>query len=251
MINEDILPKSEIVIILIPLIVLIICCYYLVIRNMNGKRIDLINKFNEINGIVSFIFLLILFFSGSVAYRFYLTLFKGFYDNPLLIDIKKVIYETRTILGYAEGIIVATIAFFVPILIFGWNDTINTINSEQIGLIELLKEIPWHNNRKKIIIGNGLKKLEESRKELDNIGNLIRGPFYLFIIIIVIIILLLIWANCSMEMGIKAYLWVAILRIIALDCLIFCIFMLGTFLIWVIPIKRKNIYLDIKKELYL
>ena len=156
-------------------------------------------------------------------------------------DIARVIYETRTILGYAEAITVASITIFLPLLVLLWNSAKKTISETLYKLLGLRNK----SGIDQVELENSINLMHKNLKEMLEIGEQLRRPFYITIVITWCVLLSLVYANFMSADTFISYLLVVILKAASILLLLWFIKLLCLYQILIQPLVRefKHLYL--------
>jgi len=149
-------------------------------------------------------------------------------------DQARILIETRTLVGYAEAIIIASISIFLPLLIALWYSFLRELTQTltSIGAIENSKYIKTEKANK--MIENIITTIEEIEKFSKNF----RIPFWFsifFSVILVVIAAVIIF----LLTGVTAYLVAIFLGAMSLILFLWYLTMIAIFVSLFLPIERK------------
>jgi hypothetical protein len=178
------------------------------------------------------------------------------------------IYETRSVLGYAETIGAASVAIFLPLLIILWNSSRQAVSSTLEELITLCKKLDPSRNflsqsLSSVLGGTSVYGIanDSARERLRNnirgayadflylkeIGDQLRGPFSWTILGIGVFFTGLVMANFQSWFSEPLYVYesMVVLNGVALAIFLWLLMLLCIYLLLVQPVVRETAYVDI------
>lgn len=199
----------------------------------------------------------------------FLYLFLFFLFVPLLILFAKysslspmpvtneTLYETRSIIGYAETIAVASVAIFLPLMILLWNNSQEVVSSTLEELVKLCGRCDLHDSFSTIVgrTNQNSDKCFEKRLEaairatvedfvyLKDIGNELRRPFAVTVLAVIVFFVILVVGN--LQWGTHTYIVSVTLKALALLLFLWLLKLLCIYLVLVQPITRHTRYVEI------
>jgi fatty acid desaturase len=167
---------------------------------------------------------------------------KTFFNKD--VDEARAIYETRNILGYAEGVAITSIGLFLPLLVLLWNSSRDTVSRT----LEKLIDLKWCTSVSNAPNGFGtrlddaIKLAGDDLEYLRETGRNLRRGFLALIVLIVVFLVLLACANFLFLHGEAEYIFVVVLKGLSLLVILWLLAFLLIF-IWVIqPAVRDTRY---------
>lgn len=213
-------------------------CYFIFIRPLVEK--ETLPSPEERN-IYIFFTLLIFIFIGSLVVRFIYLWVIGLKSESFMSlssDEARIVYESRTILGYAEAVVIASVALFLPLLVLTWNNAQVAVSNELEKLIALRNTHPESPD----CLGDAITTALTDLKYLRETGKEFRGLFYVTIIGVALFLVTLVLANFLSWQPLHIYVFVVILKGVAIVITLWLLTLLLIYLFLIQPVVRGTQY---------
>jgi hypothetical protein len=195
----------------------------------------------EERNIYIFFTLLIFIFVGSLVIRFIYLWVIGLRNESFMSlnsDQARIVYESRTILGYAEAVVIASVALFFPLLVLTWNNAQVAVSNA------LEKLIALRNNQteSQSCLGDAINSALADLEYLRETGREFRGLFFVTIIGVAFFLVTLVLANFLSWQPLHVYIFVVVLKGIAVVIALWLLTLLLIYLFLVQPVVRETQY---------
>jgi hypothetical protein len=152
-------------------------------------------------------------------------------------DRARLIYESRTILGYAETIALASTGIFLPLLIGLWNSAREKVSITLEKFVNLNVDVTRQQRLKEIVCSAYV-----DMTYLRDVGGNLRGFFWSSILGIGIYSVLLAYANFTPWEPLQAYVLAVVLKALAIVIFLWLLTFLLIYLLLVQPVLRDTAY---------
>lgn len=187
------------------------------------------------------ILMMVVFFLFNDSFGHVITKYKGRFMD-LEADEARLAYETRSILGYAQTITVASVGVFLPLLVKLWNDSRQTVEDKLEKLIAL-KDDPNFPNKDDL--DKDICTVRKAIKNIADIADELRKLFSRTIVVVFLFLIVLGYANFVTLGPVVDYVLVVVLQGVAIVLVLwlFTLFCLHLKLVQPIVHKARDLHL--------
>lgn len=150
-------------------------------------------------------------------------------------DWARLLYETKTILGYSEAIIVASISIFLPLLMGLWH----SFTREMMQTLTNLKTMENSPHIQQDQLNQTIEMIIQSITKIEKFGQTFRIPFGITIFFSLVLIMT-IAISLFLFHGVLAYIVATLLGAMSLILFLWFLTLLSIFVSLVLPIERKH-----------